>query len=428
MKEKIEALLKANYDLNYFIGNVLVAKGDQVIVNQNYGMVDYENNIPHTPTSKFLVGSISKQFVATAIMKLQEEGQLHVTDKISDYIAHYPHASQITIHQLLSHSAGIPNYTETLEYIQNKDKVHSPEDIIDLFREKELLFEPGSSCSYSNSGYVLLARIIEKVTGLPYATYLEQTIFQPLHMDNTGVLMDGTNIDSPMVGYSGTMNGYKAGPSWNLSLLYGAGGIYSTVEDLYKWDRALYTDKVLSLKSRSELLKQHIGNFGYGWFVNEDGVNHDGRLTGFNSLISRYMKEDLVIIILSNRVYYGQRLPMINQDILSLLNGKEITLPSKVEQREAHHLNKDTYIGQYIEPNVKLPFSIKYEEQRYFFYDESNPDYKSELKPVKQTDHEDTFAVGMSPGMVTFKKNQQAEVTHATLTEDGFVISLEKSN
>lgn len=427
MEEKIERLVLTNYELEHFIGNIFVAKEDKVIFNKCYGLSDYKNQIPHTPSSKFLIGSLSKQFIAVAIMKLQEEGKLQVNHTINKYIDNYSYGSNITIHHLLTHSSGIINYTETLEYYQNREKQHSPEEIIDYFRHKELMFDPGSACYYSNSGYVLLARIIEGVSELPYDVYLEQTIFKPLNMNHSGVFKKGTNIDSPMIGYTGTMDGYKAGPTWNISLFYGAFNMYSTVEDLYKWDRSLYTNVILNSASRNELFKKHIGNFGYGWFINEDHVYHSGRITGFNSLICRYIEEDVVIIILSNRTYYGSRIESICNDITSILHEKPITLPRKKELLEYGQVDIQKYIGEYIEPNMDASFFTIIINQNLCFYEGQNPDYKLVVKSIKESVTEDIFSLGMSPGTVSFLKNSEGNVTTAILSEDGFSVSLEKT-
>ncbi|WP_163580477.1 serine hydrolase domain-containing protein [Gracilibacillus saliphilus] len=426
MKEKIEMLMQANYELDYFIGNVLVAKGDQILFNESYGMSDYEQKKPHTPSSKFLVGSVSKQFIAAAIMKLQEEGKLHVKDTLDKYLKHYTYAPQITLHHLLTHSSGIPNYTETLEYYLNRTKVHTPEDIIGYFSDRNLLFKPGSKSYYSNSGYVLLTKVIEYITDLSYEEYLDQAIFRPLNMKDTGVLKSGTNIDRPMIGYTGTADGYKEGPVLDISICYGAGGVYSTVEDLYKWDQSLYSDAILSSESRHQLFIKHSGNYGYGWEVSEKSVHHEGGITGFNSLISRYMDEKLVIIILSNRAYYGSRIDIIHQDIRAILDGQLITLPQKKDYLEQNQLNFQKYLGEYLEPNMNIPFSVEYVNERLCIYEAQNPAYPLELKPIKQSPSEDIFSLEMSPGIVSFLKDPEGEVKAVTLFEDGFSVELEK--
>ncbi|WP_170885462.1 serine hydrolase domain-containing protein [Bacillus alkalicellulosilyticus] len=426
INEKIEQFLQRNYELGYFIGNVLIARGKSILFTKSYGMSDYEKQIPHISSTPFLIGSVSKQFIAAAIMKLQEEGKLHCDDTIDKYITHYPHASQITIHQLLTHSSGIPNYTETADFYNTKDKILSPDQIIDIIRDKPLSFPPGTSCHYSNSGYVLLAQIIESITGLPYDVYLKQTIFTPLSMNDTGVVTNGLNQAGKTKGYSGTMHGYKETPDWNISSFYGAGAMYSTVEDLYKWDRSLYTDMILSSESRKLLFTKHIGNFGYGWFVTEDGVYHDGRITGFNSIISRYPEEGLVIIILSNRVYFGPRMETITRDIRSILNGNDTALPQQQSSIELQRNTAEKYTGTYMEPTMGVPFTAEYIDGRMVFYDSTAPAYQAELKAITQSDEEDIFTIGMSTGLLSFKKDTDGNVNKLTFSEDGLEIPMEK--
>lgn len=290
-----------------FIGSVLIAKGGKVILEKGYGMANIELGVPNGPDTKFRLGSITKQFTATAILQLEEQHKLSVTDAACKYIAECPDSwKAITIHQLLSHTSGIPSYTSDPQFMKPKFMriPLTPMEILMLSKDKPLDFPPGEKWRYDNSGYIFLGIIIEKVSGENYAEYLHEHIFAPLDMQDTGYDVSAAILKNRAAGYGSSRGGFHNSEYLDMSLPYAAGSLYSTVRDLYRWDRALYIDKVLTKASRDKMWTPVKNDYGYGWGIKpEHGhkqIAHGGGINGFSTFISRYPDDDAVVIVLSN--------------------------------------------------------------------------------------------------------------------------------
>jgi len=289
---------------NSFNGSILIAQGDKVLVSKGYGMANYEHEVYNNSNTKFRIGSITKQFTAMAILILQEKGILNISDNIDQYIPNCPESwNEITIHHLLTHSSGIPNFTSFPEYTEIMTKKHSLLQIMSIFMNRSLEFTPGNAFSYSNSGYIVLGHIIEKVSNMKYDDFLSEHIFEKIGMVNTGYDHNEEIIKNRASGY--TNSGLKNADYIHMSIPHAAGALYTIVEDLYLWDRSLYTEKIVKKESITSMFTPHIGFYGYGWEIYESKstskrVEHGGGINGFSSYIRRYIDDDLVLIILSN--------------------------------------------------------------------------------------------------------------------------------
>ncbi len=294
-------------------GSVLLAKGGKVILAKGYGLANIELDVPNKPETKFRLGSITKQFTATAILQLQEKGKLKVSDPVAKYIPGTPEAwSGITIHHLLTHTSGIPSYTNAPDYPSHmREQSGAPLDFIKRFRDLPLEFKPGEKFRYDNSGYFLLGVIIEQVSSLKYEDYLRQNIFDPLQMTSTGYDWPATILKDRASGYSNDSDGKAINAAFlDMGQPYAAGSLYSTVLDLYKWDRALYTSQVLSTSSLQAAFTPNQFDwgpgikYGYGWGITEmhghKAVGHGGGINGFSTVIWRAIEEDATAIVLSN--------------------------------------------------------------------------------------------------------------------------------
>jgi CubicO group peptidase (beta-lactamase class C family) len=306
---KIDKTLNALTAKEEFTGAVLVARNGEVILSQGYGLADQEKNLPNTPQTKYRLASITKEFTATAILILQAQGKLKVQDPICRYIPECPPAWQdITIHHLLTHTSGIPNLTEFPDFDTFKATPSAPLQTIARFRDMPLDFKPGERGSYSNSGYVVLGYIIEQASGQSYETFLRQDIFEPVQMENTGYDHEDGSL---AVGYTGFHGRWEKPDDLDMTLPFAAGGLYSTVEDLYRWDQAIYTEQLMSQESLNimftpQTMLSNLGmSYGYGWFVREVNnhlvLSHSGGIEGFATEMRRYPDDKLTIIILSNR-------------------------------------------------------------------------------------------------------------------------------
>jgi CubicO group peptidase (beta-lactamase class C family) len=240
---------------------------------------------------------------------LQAQDRLKVQDPICRYIPECPPAWQdITIHHLLTHTSGIPDLTEFPDFDRFKATPSAPLQTIARFRDMPLDFQPGEQGRYSNSGYVVLGYIIERASGQSYETFLQQNIFEPVHMENTGYDREDGSL---AVGYTGFHARWEKPDDFDMTLPFAAGGLYSTVEDLYRWDQALYTEQLMSQESLHMMFTPHamlsnLGiSYGYGWFVREVNnrlvLSHSGGIEGFATEMRRYPDDKVTIIILSNR-------------------------------------------------------------------------------------------------------------------------------
>ena len=288
-----------------FSGTVLVAQQGRILLEKAYGLANRERKLPNTLQTRYHIGSLTKQFTAMAIMQLQERGKLRVTDRITDYLSDCPPAwRDITIEELLTHTSGIVDYFDLPGADALLEHPATPDQIVELFRNRPLLFKPGSSWSYSNSGYVLLGQIIERVSGESYASWIQSHILAPAGMASTTCGSSGPPA-ACAVGYN---TDWTHAPDADLALGYSAGGLCSTVEDLYRWDQALYTTRLCSQESLDTMFSPHykLANsaYGYGWTIRDDlgrrRIAHSGLLYGFSAFIARYPDQRVTIILLSN--------------------------------------------------------------------------------------------------------------------------------
>ncbi len=293
------------FALYSFHGSALIAKGGEVIFEGGFGLSDVESGESKTPDTVFRIGSITKQFTAAVILQLQEEGLLSITDTVDTIISDYPSGDVIEIRHLLTHTSAIPDWTFE-DYEEFKEQHLTPSEMVDLFRDRPLASRPGSSFSYSNTGYLLLGLIIETVTGQPYAEVLDQRIFQPLGMVSSAYGSSDLSEPNAATGYSDQYIFEKA-PFIDMSLPHAAGAIVSTVGDLYKWDVGLRSGAVLTQESLDEMLTPYLESYAYGIIVTEeDGEtthHHDGRIPGFASSKSYLVNDDVLVILLSNVGY-----------------------------------------------------------------------------------------------------------------------------
>jgi CubicO group peptidase (beta-lactamase class C family) len=293
--------------------SVLIAKDGKILYSKGYGYADIQNKIKITPQTKFRIGSITKQFIASAIMKLQEDGKINVKDKLSKYFPDFPHGDEVTIHHLLTHTSGIHSFTSKDSFLVDVLKPVTNEQELDYFKNDSFDFKPGERWQYNNSGYFLLGYIIEKITGDKYGNYLKKNFFDPLGMTNTGVHSPKLKLTNEALGYEKANNVYKRALDWNMDWAGGAGSLYSTTEDLYKWNEAVFNNKVLKPESMKAVFTPVVLNndslppgvkYGYGWFLDNyrglSTIGHSGGLHGFISQLMRVPDKNLTVILLTN--------------------------------------------------------------------------------------------------------------------------------
>lgn len=294
-----------------FSGSILVAQGTNIVFDEGFGMAEYDNNIENTPQTIFEIASLTKQFIAASILILQEKKLLNVQDSLNKYIPDYPDGDKIKIYNLLNHTSGIKDHMDLVESIESGTHKYTMEEIIEIFKYEPLEFETGTDFEYSNSNYILLGYIIELVSKKNYKEYIRENILKPLSLNNTGFLSDEVIIKNKAIGYEKIEkfgDNYESEKSIDTegSLIASAGEMYSTVEDLYKWEEGLYSGKIINKQSLKEMLTPNSGDYGYGWFIDENtkgnkSITHGGSLPGYTSDVKRNIDKKYLIIILSNR-------------------------------------------------------------------------------------------------------------------------------
>ena len=298
-----------------YVGNVpgaslLVLKDGKPLVRRAYGQANLETDEAATPATNYRLASVSKQFTAAAILLLAEDGKLMLDDPIRHWLPELPASTQpVTLRQLLTHSGGLIDYEDLIP--PGTTAQVSDDDVLRLLAATpDLYFPAGSAYRYSNTGYVLLGLVVERASGTGLARFLQQRIFAPLHMDATLLYESGgPDVAHRAFGYSQIDGRWTRTDQSVTSATRGDGGIYSSIDDLAKWDAALYDDRLLSAASRQLAFSPQVkvtGEpdaefYGYGWRITGDTLWHSGESIGFRNVIVRWPRQRLTVIILSNR-------------------------------------------------------------------------------------------------------------------------------
>ena len=338
--------MQAQVEVNHFSGAVLVTKDGRVLLKKAYGWADYEWNIKNTIDTKFQLASVTKQFTAAAILLLVEKGKLSLDDKLSKFFPDYPKADSVTVHMLLSHTSGLAMGFKEIA-LSSMDKESAYAEIKKMPYE----FSPGTKSGYSNIGYYLLAKIIEKVSGEKYAVFLKKNIFEKAGMKNTGVSNNESIVEKKAKAYCQTENGLIHNPNINWEINVGHDGVYSTVEDLALWDNALYGTSVLSDQMKKRMFKPYgTENWGYGFIINpfynhgHQLIAHDGGFFGTMTSFNRFTDDKLFVTVLSNNESFSH---IISYGLAAIALGKEVELPYKHLRVEIDPGLYDQYVGQY---------------------------------------------------------------------------------
>ena len=377
--EKIDQLLGKYHALKQFNGSALVADANGVILEKGYGFANFEWQIPNTPDTRFRLGSITKQFTSMVILQLAAEGKIKLDEKLTTYLPDYRKdtGDRVTITHLLNHTSGIPSYTSLPGFFRDKSRdPYEVADFVKKYASGDLEFEPGSKYVYNNSGYFLLGAVIEKVTGKPYAQVLEERIFRPLGMKASGYDVSATIIPKRASGYYFAAGEYANAPYVDMTIPYAAGSLYSTVQDLYVWDRALHGDKLLGENLKKQMWTPGLQNYGFGWVITtsklDDGktevatVTHGGGIHGFNTLLVRIPEKKELVVLLDN-TSRGDKLDAIASGVLSILHGIEPKTPKKSLVEELASLTKDgngaAIVARYRELKKLHPDAYDFNEQ-----------------------------------------------------------------
>jgi CubicO group peptidase (beta-lactamase class C family) len=358
---RMEAVIQSFVDAKQFMGSVLVARGEKVLLDKGYGFANLEWRIPNSPDTKFCVGSLTKQFTAASILLLQQRGKLNIDDAVKVYIPDAPSTwDKITIFNLLTHTSGIPSFTRFPEYRSMKPFPKTPEQMVALFRDKPLDFDPGAKWSYSNSGYILLGYLIEKISGQKYGDFVQANIFKPLGMVDSGYDSNAAIIQNRASGYIPESGGFLNAHYIDMTIPFSAGALYSTTDDLLRWERGVFGGKLLSPELAKKMTTPFKDKYALGLGVDDlNGhpvIGHTGGMEGFNTSLTYFPDDKLTVIVLGN--INGAGPEQIALDLSTLAFQGSVVLTSEREQIHLDPKVFGTYVGTYqFEPNSTVTVS-----------------------------------------------------------------------
>jgi CubicO group peptidase (beta-lactamase class C family) len=343
--KQIDTLISQYADCCSFTGSILISEHNRVVFKKGYGLANREWNIPNAPDVKFRLGSITKQFTSTLVMQQVAKGSIKLDGHLSDYLPYYRQdtGSKISISQLLSHTSGIPSYTDDPKFFGDVSRnYYAVEDFVKKYCSGDLQFEPGTKFHYDNSGYFILGAILEHVSGKTYEALLKEGILVPLAMKDSGYDHYADIVPKRATGYQLDLAGVENAPYLDMSIPFAAGSLYSTVEDLYKWDQALYADKLLPGDLKQKLFTPNLENYAYGWFIRtipagEPGagqtmITHGGGINGFNTLEQRLVGDHSLIVIFNNTP--GASLDDMAKGIRAILYMQQPAVPKRLLVRD----------------------------------------------------------------------------------------------
>jgi CubicO group peptidase (beta-lactamase class C family) len=310
MSPSADQVVQSYVETNQFIGSVLLARGGEVLLSKGYGFANIEWKIPNTPTTRFRIASLTKQFTAACILLLSERGQIDLGHVVKRYLPDAPATwDKITILHLLTHTSGIANYTGLPEFAKLMPFAITPQEILGLVRDRPTDFEAGERFSYSNSGYVLLGHLIEKISGRRYGEFVQENIFTPLGMTDSGYDSNEAIIERRAAGYSLGATGFANADYIHMSVPHAAGSLYSTTEGLFKWQTGLYGGRLLTAASLERMTTPFKDDHAFGLMVrNLDGLRHlwcVGGINGFAGSMAWYPDSKVVVVVLANLSGWG---------------------------------------------------------------------------------------------------------------------------
>lgn len=419
-----QVIAKANEYMNAavavdgFSGSVLVARDGKAVFSSGYGLASIELNVDNSPQTIFRLGSITKQFTGMAISMLQERGKLSVGDSVCKFISECPPAwNPITIKNLLTHTSGVPSYTEFPDFAKTTILPTTTTEMIGVLKTKPLEFKPGEKFAYSNSGYFILGEVIERASGDTYEKFLEDNIFVPLGMEDSGYDSPTRIIKNRAAGYVRQGGKVLNASYMDMSVPYAAGSLYSTTGDLLLWDQALYTEKLVSKKSLDEIFTPFAGEsgYGFGWGIGKAferrSISHGGGIYGFSTEISRFPDDRLTVIVLTN--FQGSPAGRVANDLAAIVFGAKYEVPKERREVAVDAKVLQKYAGKYriVQPAVDI--NIVVENGKLF------GQVAGQSKFALAAESESKFFSKDVSATITFELDGNGNVTGLTLSQGG---------
>lgn len=412
---RMDAVVRDDAEKGEFMGAVLVARDGDVLFDKGYGSANLEWKIANDGDTKFRLGSVTKQFTSVAILLLQERGKLTLDSPVKTYLTDAPAAwDKVTVRHLLTHSSGIPNFTGFPDYGSTKTLPATHASLIARFRDKPLDFAPGEKFSYSNSGYVLLSAIVEKLSGQSYAAFVAENLFKPLGMADTGYDSHAMILPRRAAGYAPSKGGPVNADYISMTIPQGAGGLYSTTRDLLKWQRGLFGGKLLKPASLAAFRTPYKDGYALGVLVeNKDGVTtieHGGGIEGFNTSLAYDPDRKITVVVLGN--LNGPSPGKLSKSLMTLARGGAVVLPGERQIATVAPDQLAEYAGVYeLAPTFALTMRVK--------------DGKLMTQATGQQEFElfaeskDRFFLKVVDAQVEFTRDASGKVTGAILHQGG---------
>jgi CubicO group peptidase (beta-lactamase class C family) len=419
---RMEQIVRLYTDGKQFMGTVLVAKDGKIVFDKAYGSADLEWNVPNAPDTKFRLGSITKQFTAASILLLEERGKLSTDDLVKKHMPDAPAAwDKITIYHVLTHTSGIPSFTSFPDYRPTQGQPTTPEKLVARFRDKPLDFEPGEKWNYSNSGYVLLGYLIEKISGQKYKDFVQENIFKPLAMNDSGYDSNTAIIPRRAAGYTPTPAGPRNADYIDMTIPLSAGALYSTTHDLLLWEEGLFGGKVISAASLKKMTTPFKQDYAFGLSVHTVNghkvIEHGGGIDGFNTHLSYYPDDKLTVVALAN--LNGLAVDTMSPKLAAVAFGEKIVLPSERKEVPVPTDVLATYVGTYqLAPTFSIVITLEGDK----LMAQATGQGKLQAFPESPT----RFFYKAVDAQIEFNKDAQGRVTSLTLFQNGREIKGEK--
>jgi len=409
---------------------ILVSREGKILIKTAGGMADIEKKVPAKTDTQFLIGSVTKQFTAMAVLRLAEQGKLSLQDPLEKYYPNMPNAASITLESLLTHTSGLKCYTAQPAFYFKVLKPAKPNDVFALFQTSEPDFKPDTEFKYCNSGYFILGEIVAKVSGKPFDEYLDTEFFQPIGMKNTGIYFNAKPPKDIARGYIFEASKYQPAQDWDMSWIGGAGAMYSTVGDLHLWNEALYNGKVVNTDSFQKAITPYkspagakTGNYGYGLMIAKHRripiVSHGGGVAGWTAESAYYPDQRCSVIVLTNAMPPAPDLtpqPIARAIANRILEDALKSVPPPQVDKTIQPKTFPEYIGKYNFADVQAVMEITVDKDRIFATISGQP--AMEILPMAK----DQFFWKDVDAEVSFARNEKGEITSALHSHEGITI------
>ena len=411
----MEQVVQSYVSSEQFMGSVLVARDGKILLSKGYGFANLEWEVPNSPAAKFRLGSVTKQFTAVCILLLEERGKLKIDDPVKKYMPDAPPAwDKVTVFHLLTHTSGIPSFTGFPDYASTEAFATTPEKLVARFRDKPLEFQPGEKWNYSNSGYVLLGYLIGKITQQSYSQFLQENIFTPLGMKDSGYDSNSAIIQHRASGYTPGPQGPTNAGYVDMSIPLSAGALYSTTEDLLRWEQGLMGGKLLSAASLQKMTTPFKNDYAFGLAVHTVNgrklIEHGGGIEGFNTMLAYYPDDKLAVVVLAN--LSGRAPEGIASKLAAVAHGENVVLPTERKEINVSSTVLAAYDGTYeLQPGIEMVMTLEGGQ----LMTQATGQSKFPLFAESET----KFFLKVVDAELEFVKNDKGEVTHLILHQGG---------